>query len=712
MATINSNMTRITGMASGLDVDSLVKTALKPYQAKVDQKTQQKEVAEIKQKLYRDLLADSKNFYNKYFDILGKDNLISSSNYKSVKYTPSSDAVSIVASSESQQDNYSVTVTDVATAASATISSADVVRKGTIVINGQPFTLADTDDKTEIAKDLTSQLLKKGIKVAARYTDFAGTTGINKNASAMILEATTLGKDSTFTVGTNFAAIESTNSTGLDATSNVTGFNIQNVKDASGSITIDYDGAGTGTPVDLSIAIGGTDDDILNSINSKLDPAKVTATKDASGNITFNSVQRGDSGTFKIKIGTKETTAVAGTDATSSTATVTDKSVLEGKILINGRVTDLTGIKDTTTPEALQVYLDKLNDSGVTAKINADNTITLTSVAKGTSSAFTVSKAGAGTSGITAVSTKAGVDANVTITNLTSGGVFTHTENKNTVTLDGSTFTFNNKTVTGDPAVDNPVTITAKKDATELKDKIVKFIADYNTMIEKLNKTVMTKHTRGYDPLTADQKKDMSDDEVKLWNGKVEAGQLYRDDDISRISNSMKESMRTLMSSTGLNLEKIGIKPVKDYAGTKNGTFSIPDESALQTAIEENPEDVMDLFTRKAPTKEELAGKTETEQIKMKNQTGIFIKLKNTIYSETMQSDSSLAKKVGLEGTGTFTSNTLTKSISDYEKKIKDMQKSLASREQALYTKYANLEKILNQYNAQQSSLTASLGSN
>jgi flagellar hook-associated protein 2 len=707
MATINSNMTRITGMASGLDIDSLVKTGLKPYQTKLDQKTQQKEVTEIKQKLYRDLLNDSKNFYNKYFDILGKDNLISSSNYKSVKFTPSSDAVSIVASSDSQQDNYKVTVNSVATAASAVIGGSPVANDK-ITVNGKEFTLAGTN-QTEIAKDLTNQLAKAGIKVEARYTNFAGTTS---NVSGLVLESTVLGKNGSFSVGTSFGTLTPNVSSdplisnvGADATAaKVTGFNIQNVKDAGGNITVDYDGSGTGASVDLSLGLTGTetDDDILTIMNSKLDSTKVVATKDASGNITFSSTVKGASSPqFSIKIGSTTTTAPVGTDATTSVSTFSDADILNKKITVNGNQVDLTGITTEADLNAL------IQDKGLTAKINADNTITFTSAAKGASSAFTIAKAGGAAAGLTASSTKPGVDADVTIENLTKGGTYAVTGNKNTVTLDGSTFTFNDKTVAG-----IPVTITAKKDATELKDKIVKFIADYNTMIEKLNKTVMTKHTRGYDPLTADQKKDMKDDEIKLWNGKVETGQLYRDDDISRISNSMKESMRTLMSSTGLDLERIGIKPVKDYAGTKNGTFSIPDENALQTAIEENPEDVMDLFTRKAPTKAELdALPDETARIKRKDQTGIFIKLKNTIYSETMSSDSSLAKKVGLEGTGTFTSNTLTKSISDYEKKIKDMQKSLASREQALYSKYANLEKILNQYNAQQSSLKSSLGS-
>ena len=41
---------------------------------------------------------------------------------------------------------------------------------------------------------------------------------------------------------------------------------------------------------------------------------------------------------------------------------------------------------------------------------------------------------------------------------------------------------------------------------------------------------------------------------------------------------------------------------------------------------------------------------------------------------------------------------------------MKDMEKDFSRREQALYTKYANLETIMNKYNSQQSYLMQQLG--
>ena len=72
---------------------------------------------------------------------------------------------------------------------------------------------------------------------------------------------------------------------------------------------------------------------------------------------------------------------------------------------------------------------------------------------------------------------------------------------------------------------------------------------------------------------------------------------------------------------------------------------------------------------------------------------------------------SSLSKKVGFEGTSTFTNNTITNNISNYEKKIKDMQTQYSRKEQALYSKYSTLESAMNKYNSQLAYLTSAFSS-
>ncbi|WP_294394652.1 flagellar filament capping protein FliD [uncultured Clostridium sp.] len=264
---------------------------------------------------------------------------------------------------------------------------------------------------------------------------------------------------------------------------------------------------------------------------------------------------------------------------------------------------------------------------------------------------------------------------------------YTIKSSSNTFTVDNIQFTLNKEGET---------VLTGKNDSSKLKENIVNFINDYNTLIQKINDKLLEKRDTDYMPLTDAQKEEMKEDEIKKWEEKAQTGLLKNDSDLQRIQSALKSTMRTLMSDSGLNLEAIGIKPVDNY-GSKNGTFTI-DESKLSAAIENNAEGVKDLFIKAADSKAD----------KNKNG-GILTQLQSVLKSEIKLSTSSLSKRIGFSGTSTEKNNTLTTYISKQKKLITELKEKYTTKETALYKKYSSLETMLEKLNAQSNSLYSML---
>lgn len=257
----------------------------------------------------------------------------------------------------------------------------------------------------------------------------------------------------------------------------------------------------------------------------------------------------------------------------------------------------------------------------------------------------------------------------------------------NSVVLDGINFKFNDTTT-------NEVSLTGKNDVKKTKDMIINFVNDYNKLIENMNKQLITKHDRSYSPLTDEQRKDMSEDQQKLWDKKAKEGLLKGDMNLNRINDKLKGIMRTNFG--GMNLEKIGIIPVNNY-GEQNGMFTI-DEFKLEEALEKNPGEVKDLFLRQpVDDKDPSTG-------------GILSKMKDTLYNETVSVSAPLMKKAGMEGSVTAFNNELTTTMEKKQKIIAEMERDLATRENNYYLQFSRLETQMNRLNGQNAYLMAQLG--
>ncbi len=550
-------MTRITGLATGLDVDSVVKETMQAYQTKIDTVDQQKKVAELQQEMYRDVIKECRNFYDDYFDISKSDSILLQRNWGTTTFESSNSAVSVTGNGGAEVAKYSVEVTSVAEAASYTVDPDKL--NGTIYVNNVKVELG-TDKTTEEKVKLINSALK-GKGVTAKYSDFE---------KGIVIKTEKLGSDQSITLG--------------------------------GSKTIDEDSDFFTKKVD----------EYKNSVNKD--------TRDEKKEI------------FEFEYNGKKITVDA---------------------------------KDGVTEDKIK---DAMKEAGISIETKEDGKFSLTYEDSSKNLA-------------------SGTDCKATITK--DGKTYEVEGNKNnSITLDGVTFKFNSVTT-------EEVKITGKTDTKAIKDKLVKFVDDYNKIMEKLNTLINEKRDKDYMPLTEAQKEEMTDKQIELWEKKVKEGQLSRDSDLIRIRNSMKNAMSSLSGGTGESLAAFGIKPVSDYNGNKNGTFTI-DEEALNKALENDIENVMNTFI--------ASSKNDSDK-------GALQKLKSIFDTETQSSTSALIKKAGMEGSSTASNNTLSNKIKKYEEKISRMETIFSTKQQALYSKYARLETLMNNLNSQSSYLTSMFSS-
>lgn len=554
-------MTRITGLATGLDVDTLVKETMQAYQTKIDTVDQQKKVVELQQEMYREVITDCRNFYNDYFDISKSNSIILQKNWSATTFESSSSAVTVTGGAGAEAANYSVKVESIAKAASFKLESSNA--NGTVYINNVKVELGNDKSDAEKVKIINEALKGKG--VTAKYSEFE---------KGIILTTDKLGSDETISFTTQAPK------------------EMQEKNDYFKDLIKDFE-----------------------------DNKNVTITN---GKKEF---------TFKI-------------DVTQVTVDCTD-GISEEKI------------KEAMKKTGMDIVEEKSGGFKITYPADSN-----------------------------AVKAN-GSDCKATITK--DGKTYEVEGNKtNNITLDGVTFKFNN--VTKEDAQ-----ITGKADVTKVKENIVRFVNDYNKLMEKLNTLITEKRDKSYMPLTDAQRKEMSESEIELWEKKVKEGQLSRDSDLTRIRNAMKSTMSSLVGGTSSSLKSIGITPVADYNGTKNGTFTI-DEDKLTSALESNMEDVMKLFVSTGTDKDE-------------SDKGLLQKLKSVFDTETQTNKGSLIKKAGIVGSSTASNNTLSKQITKYEEKISRMQTIFSSKQQALYTKYSRLETLMNNLNSQSNYLTSMLSS-
>lgn len=282
-----------------------------------------------------------------------------------------------------------------------------------------------------------------------------------------------------------------------------------------------------------------------------------------------------------------------------------------------------------------------------------------------------------------------------------------------TITRSSNSFVLNGVTYTllKESAVEQ--TVTLNQDVDGIYNSIKSFVDKYNEVIGKINEKLLEKYDRNYQPLTEEQKDAMKEDDVKKWEEKAKTGLLKNDRLLESIVTNMRKALFDDISGVSATLTSIGINTGL-YA--EKGKLTI-DENKLKSAIQNDPDGVMNLFSKQSTTHPGSVRTLTAEQRTVRYQEeGLFYRLYDivedniSIYRDSNDKKGMLLEKAGITGDTSEYKNLIYEEIKDYDKRISAFNDRLIDKENAYYKKFAALERIMSEMNSQGAWLASQFG--
>ena len=276
-----------------------------------------------------------------------------------------------------------------------------------------------------------------------------------------------------------------------------------------------------------------------------------------------------------------------------------------------------------------------------------------------------------------------GQDAEITL----NGAKFT--SKTNSFSINGLTINAMGLTEKGET-----LSITTSTDNQGIYDKIKDFLSEYNSLINSMTSSYNADSAKGYDPLTDDEKEAMSETEIQKWEDKGKSAVLRRDNTLSTLISTMTNAMSKSYTINGKEyaLSSFGIKTLGILNSEKNehNAYHI-DGDADDESTASNTDKLMEAIVSDPDGVTQFFQKLSSE---------LYDNLSKNMSSTTLRSYGKFYNDKELENEY----NSYTKTISDWEEKVSDIEESY-------YKKFAAMESALAELQSKTSQLSGLLGS-
>ena len=773
-ATSNLYGTRnvLSGLASGMDTESMIENSVSGYKTKITQLQQQQTKYEWKQDVYRTITDAMYNLNDKYTSYTSKTNLYSPAFFNNASVTTVSGAnqANVSASGKTDSD-IQILSAQMATAARYSVSAsslsyggaqnvgADISGKLNVaaldgkeinvtfngVTKGIKLDVSSLDNgagdidgsdladylQTEIGKQFGPGKVTVGfnngalsftaenastVKVAGKDADASSALGLGADGLTNYLNTNKTIKDllGDGALANSYVESPKTSATGLTQEKNDDGA-LQNLyKDNKGNYYTQKDGDtanyyrsdsagnilhnltinGTNIQVSENASLGS----VISSINAS-DAGVSVSYSQLTNEFVFNAKETGAAGQISFDNDLARdlfgSTKPSLQDLVGSNAQL--PSQVNIKMQIGGTSITLASMDSDTDMKQLQNSIIGAN-SNYTYEIvdpetnNVLKTFTRDDISSLTGGSFT-----------------AGTDATIKAT--VNNQEVTMTRASNTFDMDGMSVTlknsFGSRDANGNVTVTdadraNAVSFSSQTDSDSIVSTIKTFVDDYNAVLKQLHDAYATQpaekssstHSK-YEPLTEDDKADMSEKAIENYEAKAKQGLLFGDSDL-RAAYDRLVSAITPGGADGATLRDIGINTT--FSG---GLTQISlNEEKLRAALDTNPDRVRDAFTKSKD------GDASTD--------GLMTSIKSTMerYSSTsIANPGVLVKKAGSTHSSTsLLSNDVQKQIDRVQEQIEKWQTKMSSKIDYYTRQFTALEKLMNTMNSQSSALAGLMG--
>ena len=225
---------------------------------------------------------------------------------------------------------------------------------------------------------------------------------------------------------------------------------------------------------------------------------------------------------------------------------------------------------------------------------------------------------------------------------------------------------------------DSTITINTTQDNQGIYDKVKDFLSTYNEIINEMQSLYNADSAKGFEPLTDDQKEEMSEKEIEKWEDKIKSAILRRDSSLGTLITKMTQAMSSpiKINGKGYSLSDFGIQTLGFLNAPKNEQYAYhiygdEDDSATSS----KPDKLMEMINSDPDTVIEYMQNLASN---LYNAVGTEMKSSNLRTAYTVYNDKEMANDQ-----------------KSYEKLIKQWETKIADMEDRYYKKFSKMEATL-----------------